>query len=182
MKFLAVALLGLALQGCKTITLDPSISAAEANDLTLIASSCEALPSRGADICRVKEGTPVSSGWRIIIPVHENLLGGELTVYYKDFSRSYAIGGPIIEVPWIDLVRDPLWKASHDDVALALAQVRYKDEQGIEKIVRARGIAILSVLAQGYDPMPIDSGFAAFGTTCKIQYSTAGRSALKCSE
>jgi hypothetical protein len=179
-NFAIIFSLGLALQACKSFPIDPSIAAAEANDYTLIASACEAMPGRGADICRVKEGTTVSSGWRLIVPTGDKILGGEVTIYYKDFSKSYGVTDKVIEVPWRDLVTDHTWKESHDGIAVAIAQIRYVDPGGIEKIMRARGMAIINVLKPGYDPMPIDSGFAAWKTECKVEYSTAGRGALGC--
>lgn len=181
MRFLIAALLGLALQGCKTIPVDPFPSAF-GSDLTLAISACAGMPGRGADICRVQAGSQVESVWRVVLPKHEAILGGEVAVFFKDISRTYAVekGQMVVDIPWKDLVAGPLWEAKDEGEALALAKLRYTNAQGIEELIRAKGLAILLVNPKGYEPMPIDSGFAAFEGTCRVQYSTAGRSAIEC--
>lgn len=160
--------------------IDPSIKAIDAMDLTLAMSACNAMPGLGADICHVKEGATISATWKIIMPKSPKLLGGEINVYYKDISKSYALTGSVVEIPWKDLVGHDTWELEDEGEALALAQIRFKDPQGIISVVRAKGLAILLVTKTGYDLLPIDSGFEAFSTTCRIQYSTAGRSAISC--
>lgn len=163
------------------LKIDPSMSAVEANDLTLVGSACEGAPGRGMDICRVKEGQAVSSSWRIVVPVDGRVfLDGELTVYFHGVSKTYPITSPLIEIPWSDLVPGPFWTRDVDGEAMALAQIRWKTPAGLIEVWKARGIAKLIVTKEGYDSLPLDSGFSAWGTTCKIQYSTAGRSAIKC--
>lgn len=173
----------LLLSGCmgKAI-LDPSIQAVEANDLTLMISACEAVPSRGMDLCRVKEGAPIASSWKLVLPVGKNVfLGGEVVVYFKDISKTYPVqANPVVEIPWSDLLGDTVWKPEHDGMALAMATIRWKTPEGIEEIWKARGFAKVVVTKPGYDPLPMDSGFVTWGTTCDIAYSTAGRSAIRC--
>lgn len=172
--------LALLFMGCRQFVLDPSPEAVAAQDLTLIISACENVPARGMDICRVKENAKIQSSWRLVLPVGGNFIGGELVVYYKDQSFTTAINEKVVEIPWSQLVKRDVWHLDDDGEALALATIRYKDDQGIEKIWKARGIAKLIVTKESYDPMPIDSEFYTWGTTCKIQYSTAGRSAIEC--
>lgn len=174
----------LLLSGCmgKAI-LDPSIQAVEANDLTLMVSACEAVPGRGMDLCRVKEGQPIASSWNLVLPLDKNIfISGELTVYFKDISRTYPIKQSVVEIPWKDILGDTTWKPEHDGEAMALAQIRWKTPEGVEEIWRARGLAKIIVTKPGYDPLPMDSGFVTWGTKCEIQYSTAGRSAIKCKD
>lgn len=165
-----------------TLVPDPSIQAVEAGDFTLVLSACEGTPGRGLDICRVKEGSPIASVWRLVVPIENNVfLGGELTVYFKDLSKTYALKEPVIEIPWADFFApSSTWSRDMDGEALALALIRWKTPAGIEEIWNARGIAKVVVTNQGYDPLALDSGFNAWSRTCKIQYSTAGRSALEC--
>ena len=172
-------LIMLALSACVTPH-DPSMPAIMANDLTIMTSSCEAMPGRGADICRVTEGAPISSSWKIVLPSDSRLNGGEINVYYKDITRSYPINDVVTHIAWRDLIGHDVWEASDSSQALALASIRYKDNEGIETVVRGKGLAIIQVLKQGYSVMPLDSGFEAFQTRCDISYSTAGRSALSC--
>lgn len=174
------ALLGV--QGCQgTLGIDPSLPAVQADDLTLVMSGCEAVPGRGMDICRVKEGQPIESVWRLVVPVGKNhFISGELTAYFRDLSKSYALKEPLLEIPWKDFFGNVHWDTTHDGEVMALAQIRWKTPSGVEEIWRARGIAKIVVTKPGYDPLPLDSGFFTWGTLCKIQYSTAGRSAVKC--
>lgn len=177
-------ILGIALLafGCKTFVVDPSMEAVYAQDLTLIISACENVPARGMDICRVKEGTSVASVWKLVVPVGGNFIGGELTVFYKDQSYTTAITEPVVNVPWASLVKSNTWSLDHDGEALALAVIRYKDDQGVEKIWRARGVAKLVVLRSGYDPASIDSAFTTWegNVNCRVGYTTAGRSWIEC--
>lgn len=174
---------GLGLLGCRgaRAVLDPSMSAVDANDLTLSISACEAVPGRGMDICRVKEGASIASVWRLIVPVGKNsFISGELTAYYRDVTRSYALTKPLVEIPWKDFFQEDTWHREDDGEVLALAKIRWKTPDGIEEVWTARGIAKIVVTKAGYDPIPLDSGFLSWGTTCKVQYSTAGRSAVSC--
>lgn len=181
MRSVLVALLGLMLQGCKTVPVDPFPSAF-GSDLTLVVSSCSGLPGRGADICRVKEGTAIESVWRVFLPVGKEILGGEVAVFFKDIQKTYSVQPDqiLVEVPWSDLVAGGIWKTSDEGTALIVAKLRFKDAQGIERLIRAKGLAILQINPKDYDLMPIDSGFQAWEGTCRVQYSTAGRSAVEC--
>lgn len=167
---------------CSGLVVDRSMNAVYAGDYTLVVSACGGTPGRGMDICRVKENAPISSSWQLIVPQTKSrrVKGGELTVYYRDISKTYAITGPVVQIPWKDFFGAPNWSRDMDGEAMALAEIRYVTDQGIEEIWRARGIAKIVVTRQGYDPLPIDSGFTAWGMTCKISYSTAGRSDVKC--
>ena len=178
---LGVLLVGALICCVPKLTLDPSISAVEANDLTLAVSACEGAPGRGVDVCRVKESQKIDQVWRLVVPVdHNTFLDGELTVYFHGASKSYAIQNALVEVKWDDLIGSSVWTRDMDGEALALAQIRWKTPAGITEVWKARGIAKVIVTKEGYDPLPMDSGFSAWATTCKVQYSTAGRSAVSC--
>lgn len=175
----AVAFFGIA-AGCAGLVMDRSLPAADAGDLTLAVSACEGVPARGLDLCRVKAGAQINSVWRLVMPTGKPISGGELKVFYRDVVRTYPIQGPLVEVPWRDVMHQDTWTTDMSGTALALAEIRWKDPEGIEQLWRARGEARVIVLPEGYAPMPIDSGFQTFGTQCRVQYSTAGRGALEC--
>lgn len=177
MRFLVLAVL---LAGCSSTPVDPSVEAVKSGDLTLVLSACENVPARGMDICRVKEGAEIKSAWRLVVPMGKQFSGGELTVYYKDVQKTYPILTQVVEIPWIDLLGGKVWRSDMHGEALALAIIRWTDDAGTERLLKARGIAKLIVTKAGYDPMPLDSAFSAWGTECEIQYSTAGRSAISC--
>ena len=171
----------LALCACSHgLVIDPSIPAVEAGDETLISSLCEAVPNGGMDVCHVKEGTAIQTGWKLVVPDGFRVDGGEVDVYYRDIHKQYGVTKNVINIPFRDFFGSTTWGPQHDGEALALVLIRYRTDQGIQEIMKFRGIAKIVVTKPGYDRMPIDSGFAAWGTTCKVQYSTAGRSALKC--
>jgi hypothetical protein len=165
---------------CKRLVVDRIMNAAQAGDYTLVMSAgCnEVMPGRGADICRVQEGMPVKALWNIVIPGVKPVLGGTIEVTYRDISKTYPILGNVVSVPLSELVGET-WEQSDDGIVLALAQVRYQGNE-VEEVTRARGILFLVVTDKEYAPMPIDSGFEAFKMNCKVDYSTAGRSALDC--
>lgn len=173
-------LLSAFLGGCAAFVVDRSISAVEAGDSTLALSACGAVPGGGMDICRVTEGTVITSSWKLIVPAGRSVLGGEVDVYYRDLHKQYPVTGSVIEIPWRDFFGSDTWSSPMDGEALALVLLRWKTPEGIEEIVKFRGIAKIVVTKAGYDRMPIDSGFGVWPTTCRIQYSTAGRGALSC--
>lgn len=167
---------------CSSLVIDRSMTAVYAGDYTLGISACAAVPGRGMDLCRVKENAPIDSSLRLIVPAGGKAIkGGEITLYYRDISKSYPIlNNPLIEIPWSEFFGQEKWSRALDGEVLALAQIRYETPEGIEEIWRARGVAKIIVTREGYDPIPLDSGFAAWGVNCKITYSTAGRSDVKC--
>lgn len=181
MKRLCLPLIFLALAvGCSGLIMDRSIPSVEAHDLTLTISACSATPTPGFDACRVKEGQAIDSTWRLFFPDGVGVLSGEVMVMFKDVTRQYAVNSNVVEIPWADFFDDDVWRLDYDGYARALGVVRFKDKEGIERTAKFRGEARVLVLKEGYDPMPIDSGFAGWKTRCRIQWSTAGRSAVEC--
>lgn len=184
----------LLIAACQSLVMDRSVEPVLANDKTLALSACQPTAEVGFSACRVQEGTAIGSVWRLYFPVSpdKSIAGGEVTVYFNDVPKSYAITGPLLEIPWADFFQDKTWKHEYDGTASALAVVRYKDQEGIEETVKAVGEARVMVIKAGYDPMPIHSAFATFETVCKIkkedgsksecliEYSTVGRSAVEC--
>ena len=167
--------------GCAHLIVDPSIPAVDAGDYTLAMSACDSVPGHGMDICRVQEGTVINSTWRLVVPGEgRGIIGGEVTVYYRDVQKNYAVTGNLIEIPWREFFGQDTWTRDLDGEALAHVSIRYETPSGIEEIVRFRGIAKLVVTAAGYSRMPIDSGYAGWKTKCEVAYSTAGRGALRC--
>lgn len=174
MKYLIIILL---LFACVShVIMDPSVGAVKADDYTLIQSICEAAPGRGIDVCRAKEGTPISSTWVLVLPKGK---GGEVSVQYRDVTRTYAVTGTTITIPLKDFFDHENWEKTDAGTAVLYAKVIYNSGTG-DAVFTARGFAFFIVTDNTYDPMPIDSGYSAFQTQCKIQYSTSGRSAIGC--
>lgn len=184
-NFLLAFILLASCTACKP-KIDLSPEAYASGDFTLVASlaggPCAAIPVQGADLCRFKEGSQIASSWRIVVPSSKYIVGGQVTVYFKDTTKTYPLTGNIIEIPLRDLIGHDRWQKSDSRVATALAEIRWKDADGVLRTGRAEGVAMLIVLKSGYDPMPIDSGVHTWSKDfkCKVQYSSAGRSAVEC--
>lgn len=168
--------------GCgTTLIIDPSPGAYASGDLTLALKSCFGPLGSGFGVCRVKEGTSVSSSWQAVLPnLGDAVLGGELVVRIRDVTKTYPLPQDgIVDVPLADFF-GPLWRREDSGIFNATAKLRVRNEQGLEVIVLAEGQFLIRVLAVGYDVLPIDSGFVAWGSVCKVQYSSAGRGAVSC--
>ena len=171
--------------GCNSLVIDPSVKAIDSGDFTLISSLCEAAPNRGLDVCYALENTPIFSSWRLIVPQPQgDILGGEVTVFFRDFSKTYSLMHGTFDIPFRDFFNQTDWTRDCEGEAMALASVRYKEPNGVEKILYLRGFAKILVLANGYARIPFDSGVQAITTDikCKVQYSTSGRSTFRCEE
>lgn len=172
----------LSISGCRGhVVMDPSIQAVQASDYTLAVALTDTMPGRGGDILRVKEGTPIASVWKVILPTGKPMLGGEIEVSYRDTTKMYGVAKSqaVVEIPLAELLGHETWRKEDRGTAVALATIRYKGNE-TEEIWRARGFAIIVVTDPTYDPLPIDSGFVATKTRCELQSTTAGRTALKC--
>lgn len=171
--------------GCSgpALVVDRSIPAVEAGDYTLATSACENVPGGGMDICRVAEGSLIDSSWKLVIPTHGGeITGWEVDAFYRDVQTAvHVVGvGSLISIPWKDFFKADKWSKDQDGEVLALVSVKYLQDTGVEEIVLMKGLAKILVLSPGYSRLPIDSGSQAWGTTCKVQYSTAGRGAVSC--
>lgn len=176
--------------GCSHgVVIDTSQDAFAAGDMTM-SSSCESAPgdklglASGVDSCRFTDGDKMQSSWNLVAPKPKSALqvtGGTIDIYYRDVHRSYPISDWLIPIPFKDIFNTEAWSADQNQVMVeALITLNWIDNQNIAQVTRYRGFALVLVLKQGYERLPIDSGNAAWGTTCKVQYSTAGRGAIKC--
>lgn len=173
----------LLLSSCTSFRKDSSPKAIDSGDKTLVHSACSSAPSQGLDICRVVQGAAISQSWIMILPVRKGLRSGEVRVRYKDQLKTYAINPDtaVFILPWREIIGHDVWELSDEAPAQALAKLEYENFPGLT-FVDIMGVAFVVVLKRGYSPMPIDSGAEYFTTDCKIEYSTAGRSAILCSK
>lgn len=180
----------LVLLSCSTaIVKDNSIDAFASSDLTLV-SSCLSTSgptismSSGVDSCQFTVGDIVSGAWTLVVPSPKNaknIVGGTIDVYYKDKHKAYPVDGWANQVYFRDFLQLQHWTKDYDEgVVSALVTISWVDNEGVNQLSKFRGLAVLVVTARGYDRMPIGSHNNAWGTTCKVQYSTAGRSAVEC--
>lgn len=176
------AILTLSLLGCASLAFvsDPSVGAVDAGDYTMVLSACEAAPGVGMDICRLVEGQKITQNWVMVLPVDKKNVGGEVTVFYRGLEKVFPVKGRLIEIPWKDFLGSDTWKKEHSGEALALANIRYRDDAGTQEELYLRGIAKLVVVKPSYTRLPIDSGLHSWQSECKIQYSASGRSAVQC--
>lgn len=178
LPLLAIAVV---LLGCTALVIDTSPSAFASNDKTLVMSACAAQPVQGLDVCRVVAGSRISQKWVLVVPNSKEVVAGELRIRYRDSVLTYNLAPKqhTIEIPWRDIVGRDTWRLEDEAPAQVTGAVRFKTKTG-EGWTDVLGIAFPIVLKEGYTPMPIDSGNAAWMTTCRVQYSTAGRSAIEC--
>lgn len=171
---------GLTSAACPQVPIDLSVSATDAGDKTLVHSACHAAPSGGLDICRVVDGSVITEEWQLILP-HDPKAGteGTIRIRYRDNLMSIPITGPVVKIPWKEIVRSERWNPSLEGPAQAVATIKVETPHG-PQWVDMLGIAIPIVLSRGYEPLPMDSGAEKFATDCKVQYTTAGRSAITC--
>lgn len=182
-KMLVASLVMLA--SCATgVQIDSSPGAVDSGDFTLINSlsngPCASLPAQGADICRFHESTPIESVWRLVMPSGPLVVNGEVTVYWRDVSKTFAVSGPVLEIPLKDLIGHAVWASGDSDAATAIGSVNVKAVDGTTRQILFEGLAVIIVLKAGYDPLPVSSSATPLGQTCHVQFSTAGRSSLVC--
>lgn len=135
------------------------------------------------DICRLMAGAPITGAWILVIPHGHTTLAGQLTVYYQDQQKTYAVpvGASTLTIPWADFLPDhKIWTQDLGGIAMALLTLQYKDGNGVIETAKFRGMAYLEILPPGYTRLPIGAQETAWKTTCQIEYTTAGRSAISC--
>jgi hypothetical protein len=180
MKFIVMSVLFVA--SCAGLVIDSSPTAVASNDFTLAMKVCDGPMLSGVGVCRVTEGTQVDGLMHLILPdVSGRVKGGEVIIYMRSSTKSYAIpANGVVIVPMEELFGKKAWAKSDTSIGNVVASVRLVDSTGIEKVVQAEGQFWVRVLSPGYAPMPIDSGYAMWGTVCKVQYGTSGRGAVDC--
>lgn len=180
MPWLALIVL-LMMNGCYTVNRDKAfLKAIEAGDKTLIHSACHAGPTVGYDICKVREGRLIREKWVLIVPYDSRVEYGGIRIRWKDTIKTYPVKSPLVIIPFKDIIGETRWKKEHEAPLQAQVGLKVRDSNGETVWVDLLGYAFLIVLTESYHPLFIDSGNQFFETTCKIQYSTAGRSAITC--
>ena len=190
MRFMPLAALAIGCVGCSgSLKMDRSTDAFNAGDMTLL-SSCQAAPgplislASGVDSCRFTVGDIVAGKWILIAPPPKNakkVIGGSVDLYYRDLHKAYPITDWTIPIDFKNFLGNGTWsKDFHEGVIEALVSVSWVDNQGIQQITRFRGIAVLIVTDLGYERLAIDSGNQTWGTSCKVQYTNAGRGSVVC--
>lgn len=171
------------LVGCKSVPMDPSMSAYAAGDLTLVMAAqgrnCQAHPAGGLTICRVTEDGLVDDDWVIALPHGDRVESGELVVRYKSGKVTYPVTGPSVTVRMADIIGHPKYALDDDGLFQARGTIKIKGPSGPEW-VDLLGIGMLVVFQRGYSPLPIDSPLAPFKGSCSLGYSYAGRSFVQC--
>ncbi len=158
------------------------MSAYAAGDFSLAVASegsCTALPGQGADICRVMDGALIQENWVVLMPFTDRIEAGTVTVRYKGQKFSYNVTGPKVTVPLREILGHDHYSLDDDGFMQIRGTLQYKGEK-TSQWVDVLGIGMLVVLQEGYSPLPVDSGYNVFNTTCQVQYATSGRSAVSC--
>lgn len=180
MTAVIMAFCAMLLASCHAMVIDPSMTAIAAHDQTMIVSACHAAPSQGVDVCRVKEGARITEKMIFVVPWTKDSDWGQMSLRYRDHVLSVPVEGPTVEVSFFELLDEQeTWTRDLEAPVQARASIRYKTDTGAV-FVDLIGYVFPIVLAQGYDPLPMDSGVEAFQNTCRVQYTSAGRSAIEC--
>jgi hypothetical protein len=177
--FVAVLLLAVACATPLPLQLDPATTAAAGGDATLVHSACAEQLGHGYDLCRVTEGAEVVETWAFTFPWAPGFVDGDLNVEYLGQTHVFKITGPTLEVPWKLLTGGATWKQEDRAPAQARAAIKFKAPDG-DHWVDLLGYAFPIVLKQGYAPLPLDSGRNFTELVCRLQYTSAGRSAVQC--
>ena len=114
------------------------------------------------------------------IGTESSVIGGTVDVFYRDIHKSYSVTEWTLQISWADFFGAPTWQRSMGGEVMALLTLNWFDNAGLHQVTEARGLALIIVTKPGYTRIPIDSGNAAWGTKCKVQMSTAGRSVVQC--
>lgn len=160
--------------GCSTLSPDTSPSAVSSGDLSLVQTACSPVPTKGLDVCRQHDGDPITSSWTLYVPWSNDAISGEARVKFGDQTIIYPITGFELNIPWKDIFGET-WKSA--GLVQALVTIKTKD-----RVVQALGYAFIVILKPGYDPTPISSLGAITVKTCNIEYTTAGRSRVLCTQ
>lgn len=169
------------LAACASLPLpvDDSMTAAAAGDLTLIHSACAEQLGHGYDLCRVTEGAEVVETWSLVFPWAGSFVDGDVSVSYLGTEHRFKVTGPQLDIPWKLLTGKATWSKGDDSPAQARAALKFHQDDG-DHWVDLLGFAFPIVLKQGYAPLPLDSGRSFTEAVCRLQYSSAGRSAVEC--
>jgi len=169
------------LMGCQTINRDKSpTTAIDAGDKSLIHSACHAGPTVGFDICKVHEGRKIKEVWKLIVPFDNRVDYGAIRVQWKNKVKTYRIKSVVVSIPFRDIIGENVWKKDHEAPIQAQVGLKLKNSNGESQWVDLLGYAFPIVLTESYKPFFMDSGDQYFETRCKIQYTTAGRSDIRC--
>lgn len=164
----------LAAVGCSTVSPDSSPSAVFSDDVTLVQSACSTVPSKGLDICRFRDGDPITSSWTLYLPWTEDAIDTEVRIKFGDTVRTYKGTDFSMSFNWSEFF-GPNWSKKDAGLVQALVTVKYKD-----RVVQALGYTFIVILKPGYDPVPTSTYGALVYKTCSITYTTSGRSAVYC--
>jgi hypothetical protein len=90
----------------------------------------------------------------------------------------------VVVIPWKDILQADKWTKDLEGEAEIRAVLEWENEQGIVKSARALGLARILVLSKEYEVLAMDSGLHAWEgkLKCRVQMSTAGRSAYRCEQ
>ncbi len=181
-KRIAALLAVLVLAGCAAtlpLPLDPATTAAVGGDVTMIQSACGEQLGHGYDVCRVTEGADVSETWTFAFPWAPGFVDGDLNIEYLGQTHMFKITGPSMDIQWRVLTGGDKWTVEHAKPAQARAALRFDAADGAHW-VDLLGFAFPVVLKKGYAPLPFGSGIKISDLACTVQYSSAGRSVIRC--
>ena len=179
MRFSGFLILILSACACVAPKQDPAPQASVSGDPTLyVSAESETLPGRGADILRVQAGSPVQQSALVVLPDHSQISSGTVDVEVAGVHKGYTWSGTTLTFAWSDFF-GPTWVQGSSTVAKITGSIEYTKPVGTG-FFDIEGFVFIVVYDTGYTPLPVDSGYEAWTSSCQVQMTTSGRTALKC--
>lgn len=185
-------LLGLVLVGCKSIPIDPSVHAQEANDATVIIEGCGFQPVAGYTYCTPHEGDHTARDFLVLhSPPIEDCGDNDSCVSYMIM---FPNGHPAIQlavpkgetrtmVKWSDLTGKDTFDRNDRGLWAVFQIVLWEDGDGAIRNILSEGEIRLRVIREGYNPLRHAKDSNWFATRWKagewkMGQSTSGRTGV----
>lgn len=174
--------------GCAQVALDPMMSAAEGNDLTVGFSGCGSKASKGYLFCPKKSGSNPSESLQLIFPGVE--CKREFCTRFQFFRKdgSEGFGGAlkakesILGLDLSKLLPEGMVTDASDGEYLVAVKQYFIGDDGREYLSVAKGLVRVLVTNEKYQPMVCNDPNMAWSVQvskkCTLQFTSSLRSVL----
>jgi len=179
---IVTAMLVIMLSGCQhsPVFIPKTPGPDQGNDLTLVVGGCEHSLGRGVEICRVVEGSKITSKLTVIMPWKQGeMVSGTLKIRHGDQLRVVETNQSFYSREWSEIFGVETWGQQQEGPVQVSGVFKYKNGAHVETM-RLLGYVYLIVLNKGYSPQPLYQAPYFSEATCRIYYSASGNSAMEC--